>query len=366
MAVALTSKQAWQRLLTLELWQRVRTKELLLFYTQMTILIESGTSVPLGLEALEKQTPKSLLKQVIGDLRRLVHEGQMLSQAMAKYPRVFSPIHVGMIRAGESGGFLAKVFQRLVLLQEQQQELRTMVRSALAYPGVLLGVALLVVIFMLTVILPRFISIYESSGVVLPLMTRMLLLMYTALSGYWFIVLPGLGGLGWLTWQFLVSPRGSLLTDGLKIDLPLIGSLCRQIYLERLLRTMGILLESGVPIYDAITLARDTIGNHRYRALMVTVLDQVNQGQGLSASLSHSDLIPPMVRQMVQTGEDAGIIGAVISRVADFYAERIRDQVRVLTRLLEPAMTLAMGGIIGFVALALLLPILQLARTLHP
>lgn len=366
--VAITRTPKWdlQRLLTMELWQRVRSKELLLFYTQMSILIESGTNVPTGLEALEKQTPKAFMKSIIADLGRMVQEGQMLSQAMARYPQVFPPIHVGMIRAGESGGFLAKVFARLVLVQEQQQELCTMIYSAFAYPAVLLAVAVAVVIFMLTVILPKFIAVYESAGVVLPLMTRILLVIYAALSGYWYVIVPVVGALAWFGGQYAMSTSGRTLLDRIKVDLPLIGLLFRQVYLERLLRTMGILLDSGVPMYDTILLTRDTIGNARYRQLMARVLDDVNQGRGLSAAMSTSDLIPPMVRQMLQTGEDAGLMGSVMSRVADFYAERIRDQVRVLTRLLEPFMTLVMGGIIGFVALALLLPILQLARTIHP
>ena len=154
-----------QHLFTTELNQRVSSKELQLFYTQMSILIESGTSIPLGLEALGKQTRKSRLKQIIEDLKRLVHEGQMLSQAMANYPKTFSPVYIGMIRAGESGGFLARVFQRIVILQGQQHELRNMIRTAFAYPTVLLLVAVVVVIFMLTVILPKFLDIYASSGV---------------------------------------------------------------------------------------------------------------------------------------------------------------------------------------------------------
>jgi type IV pilus assembly protein PilC len=332
----------------------------------MSILLESGTSVPLGLEALEKQTPESRMKQIIGDLKRMVHEGQMLSQAMANYPKLFSPVYVGMIRAGESGGFLTKVIQRIVVMQEQEHELHGLLRSAFAYPCLLLVAATGVVTFMLTVILPKFISIYHSTGVVLPLLTRILLVMYTSLVGYWFVCLPLFVCLGWAGLWYVWSPPGKALMDKLKIDLPLVGPLFRQVYLERLLRTLGILLDSRVPIYEAITLTGNTIGHKHYEQLMATVLDSVSQGQGLAASLYQSALIPPTVSQMVQTGEDAGATGAVMSRVADFYYNRVRDQVRVLTRLLEPLMTLIMGGIIGFVALALILPILQLSRTLHP
>jgi type IV pilus assembly protein PilC len=358
-------KPGLRQLLTTELSQRVSSKELQLFYTQMSILIESGTSIPLGLEALEKQTGKSQLKQIIGDLKRLVYEGQMLSQAMANYPKIFSPVYVGMIRAGESGGFLTKVFQRIVILQAQQLELRNMIRTAFAYPIVLLLVAVVVVVFMLTFILPKFLDIYASSGVLLPLITRILIAIYTVMTRFWFVWLPLLGALAWAGTHFVRSPRGKAHVDSLKIGLPLLGLLCRQVYLERLLRTMGILLESGVSLSNALILTRNTMGNHRYEGLMTMVLENVNQGQGLAASFGQSELIPPTVAQMVQTGEDAGITGAVMSRVADFYHEQVRDQIRVLMRLIEPVMTLIIGGIIGFVALALVLPILQLSQTMH-
>jgi len=359
-------KQELKHLLSIRLGQRISSKELQLFYTQMSILMESGTSIPLSLEAMQKQTRHSPLKQIIRDLKRMVHEGQMLSQALAHYPKLFSPVYIGMIRAGENGGFLSKVFQRIVILQGQQLELRNTLRAAFAYPSILLLVAGVVIVFMLTVILPKFIGIYESTGVVLPLMTRILIAIYTPVSRYWFVWPLLLGALGWAGAHYARSPRGTALVGSLKIDLPLLGPLFRQVYLERLLRTMGILLESGVPIFDAIILTRNAVGSHRYEQLMTTVLDDVSQGQGLAASLSQSALIPPTVSQMVQTGEDAGAPGAVMSRVADFYHEQIRDQLRVLMRLIEPVMTLIMGGIIGFVALALVLPILQLSGTLHP
>lgn len=366
MSVAIPTKQELQRLLTMELRQGFNSKDLLLFYTQMSILIESGTSLPLGLEALEKQADKVRMKQIIGDLKRLVHEGLSLSQAMTKYPKLFSAVDVGMIRAGESGGFLPRVFQRLVMMQEQQQELRSIVRSTFAYPSVLFVVAVLVIIFMMTFILPKFIAIYESAGVVLPLLTRILLGIYGVVTGYWIVCLPVVGLMVWVGIQKILTPRGRAVIDRLKVDLPMIRGLFRGVYLERTLRTLGILLDSGVPIYDALTLTRSTIGNQHFETLLATVLDNVSQGQGLAVSLSQSDLVPPMVRQMVQTGEHAGNTGAILSRLADYYAGRIREQVRILTRLLEPAMTLVMGCVIGFVALALILPILQLARTLHP
>ena len=366
MATALFSKQDLKHWLTLELRPRVTDKDVLLFYTQMGILIESGTSVPLGLEALEQQAPSGRMKEIVGDLKRHVYEGQMLSQAMARYPKVFSPIYVGMIRAGESGGFLGKVFDRVVVMQEQRMELRSILRSAFAYPGALLATAVLVVIFMVTFILPRFVGIYEESGVVLPLITRVLLLVYTLLAGYWYVSVPLLAGACAAGVWYLQSPHGNAWIDHMKLDIPLIGPLFRQVYLERLLRTLGILLDSGVSIHDALQLTKTTIGNHRFEQLMTMVLDRVHQGQGLAPTLGRSDLIPPMVRQMIQTGEEAGAAGAVMSRVADFYYDRIRERVRVLTRLLEPAMTLIMGVVIGFVALGLLLPVLQLARTVRP
>jgi type IV pilus assembly protein PilC len=365
MTIALPTTHTLQQWLHTKLGQRVRPKDLLLFYTQITILIESGTSVPLGLEALEKQMPGGLLKQIIGDLKLMVREGQMLSDAMAKYPRVFSPVYVGMIRAGESGGFLPKVLERIVVLQEQKNELRGILHSAFAYPALLMMVSLGVVMFMLTVILPKFIDVYAGAGVSLPILTRLLLATYTMFSSYWFMCVPLLGGLLWVGVRYLGSSHGKALVDNLLVDMPIIRSLFRLVYLERLLRTLGILLDSGVPIYDAIILTRNTLGNHRYVQLMTVVLNNVSEGQGLAASFNQSDLIPPTVRQMIQTGEAAGALGTVLSRVASFYYERIREQMRLLTRLIEPVMTLVMGGIVGVVALALVLPILQLARTIN-
>jgi type IV pilus assembly protein PilC len=226
-------------------------------------------------------------------------------------------------------------------------------------------VSLGVVIFMLTFILPKFIDVYAGSGVPLPLLTQLLLATYVMFSRYWFIGLPLLGGGLWAGCRYACSPRGRALLDSVLVDAPLIRSLFRLVYLEQLLRTLGILLDSGVPIYDAIILTRNTLTNHRYVQLMTLVLNNVSAGQSLAVSFSQSDLIPPTVRQMVQTGEAAGAVGTVMSRIANFYYERIREQVRVCTRLIEPVMTLVMGAIVGIVALALVLPILQLARTIN-
>jgi type II secretory pathway component PulF len=365
MTITLPTPHIIQQWLHIQLGQRVRPKDLLLFYTQITILIESGTSVPLGLEALEKQMPNGVLKQIIGDLKLLVREGKMLSDAMGKYPKIFSPVYVGMIRAGESGGFLPKVLERIVVLQEQNNELRGILSSAFAYPALLMMVSLGVIFFMLTFILPKFIDVYAGAGVSLPIITRLLLAVYMLLASYWFLCVPLLGGLLWAGVRYLGSARGRILVDNLLVDVPLIRSLFRLVYLERLLRTLGILLDSGVPIYDAIILTRNTLGNSRYVQLMTVVLNNVSEGQGLAASFNQSELIPPTVRQMIQTGEAAGALGTVMSRVANFYYERIREQMRLLTRLIEPVMTLLMGGIVGVVALALVLPILQLARTIN-
>ena len=203
----------------------VKPKELLLFYTQMTIIVESGTNIPSGLEALQEQMHDGPLKEVIGDLKQMVQEGQMLSEAMTKHPNLFSPTHVGMIRAGESGGFLPKMLQRIVVLQEQQNELRGILGTALVYPCVLLGVAGVVVLFMLTFILPRFIEIYESTGVTLPLITRILLVFYTMFSSYWFVCLPLFGAaIGAGIWYGL-SPSGKALVGNLKMSGPVNGSL---------------------------------------------------------------------------------------------------------------------------------------------
>ncbi|GIX45900.1 MAG: type II secretion system protein GspF [Candidatus Tectimicrobiota bacterium] len=367
MAAAVTSHfQTLQRLLTAELRWRVRTKELLLFYTQMAILLESGTSVPLALEALEKQLPGGVLRQVVGELKRRVHEGHLLSQAMAQYPRVFSPVYVGMVRAGESGGFLVRVFQRIVLLQEQRQELRTILASALAYPALLVLIGAGVVVFMTTVILPKFLEIYATTAVALPLLTRLVLGLYALLAGSWFLWLPLLlAGLA-LAIYLARRPQGKALVDTLLVTSPGVGALVRQVYLERLLRTLGVLLDSGVPLYDALLLTRSTLGNHCYRQLLTAVVEGVREGQGLARLLAQSPLVPPTVRQMVQTGEAAGTLGTVLTRVADFYFGRVREQVRLLARLAEPVATLLVGSVVGTVALALVLPILQLARTLHP
>ena len=344
------------------MFRKVSEKELIFFTAQLALLMETGSSLTETLAALESQIRNRVLQGAVHDLSSDVQSGKMLSTALAKHPRIFSNVYISMVRAGEMGGFLVEMLQRLVQILKLKHGLATKVKSAMAYPAVLSIMSVGVVIFMMTFVLPRFASLFEGKEAILPLTTRLLIALAGFMVGYWPLILGGLVGLLVGAVYLGRSEAGRLFLQRLILRLPLIGPVCKLIYGARLLRTLGVMLESGIPLLDGVDVTRGTVGNVEFADFLSTVSENVKEGKNLSEPFSRSNLFAPAVKQMVHTAEMTGNSGIVMVKLADHYDEEVEVQLKTLTSLLEPAIVVVMGSVVAFIAMSLFLPLFKISR----
>jgi type II secretory pathway component PulF len=334
------------------------------FTSQLALLLETGSNLTESLEAVAMQTQNPRMRQAILHVTADVTAGKMLSTALARQPRIFSTMYVSMVRAGEMGGFQAEMLARMTQFQKLHEGLKSKIRTALAYPAILTVISAGVAIFMITFVLPRFITVFEGKEAVLPMTTKVLMTMTRLLTRYWWLVLLSvtamLGGILW----FMRTEFGRKRIDRTKLRIPLVGAVYRAMYTSRLLRTLGVMLESGIPLLDGLEVTRGTVGSDQYKGFLDQVADNVKQGRSLSEPFTKSPLFPPAVKQMVSTSEMTGSCGTVMIRMADYYDEEVENQLRALTALLEPAVVVVMGAVVGFIALSLFLPLFKLSRGL--
>jgi len=341
---------------------KVSDKELIFFTSQLALLMETGSSLTESLAAIEAQISNRELREAVHGVSADVQGGKMLSTAMARKPKIFSTIYVSMVRAGEMGGFLVNMLQRLVDVLKLKYGLVTKVKSAMAYPAVLTVMSVGVVVFMITFVLPRFASLFEGKEAVLPVTTRVLMAVAAFTVAWWPLVLAVL--LAMLAGAALLArtEAGRLLVQKMLVRAPLIGPVCRILYASRLLRTLGVMLDSGIPLLDGVEVTRGTVGNCEFVAFLDQVAENVKEGKNLSDPFSKSKLFAPAVKQMIQVAEMTGNSGIVMLKMADHYDEEVETRLKTLTSLLEPAIVVVMGSVVGFIAMSLFLPLFKISR----
>lgn len=337
-----------------------RASRMLTFTSQLTLMLETGNSIGESLAALEAQTTEAKLKNIIASIRQGVMSGSTLASALENHPEAFSEVYVNMVRLGEATGGLASVFKRLEVFLEKQAKLSSDIKSASIYPCILVCLALIVVTFLVTFVLPRFVGIFEGSGVVLPVPTRILLGASFVIRNFWYAILAGLAVTVWSIYVYLKSPRGVVLIDRLLIEMPALGELMKFIYTARIMRTLGTLIEAGVPHVDSIEVARQVATRKAFRKLMEDVGQSVLEGLGMAKAFNESALIPPTVKQMVETAESTGTLGRVLLRLADHYDDLTDKKVKLLTAYFEPGIIVTIGLVIGFITASVLLPLFKL------
>ena len=338
-------------------------KELAFFTSQLALLLDSGTSLTEALAALRDQTDHPALREAIEQAEEDVKGGKLLSSALERHPRLFPKLLTSMVRVGETGGFLTESLQRTSQFLLLRQEVLSKVQAALAYPVVLVAVSSGVVIFLITAVLPKFIKVFEGHEDILPLPTKMLMALSGAVTGYWYVFVAVAIGLIAGAVLGLRSPAGKRLFDRAILRLPLVGSLCRLSVTSRLLRTFGVLIESGVPLLDAVAVTRRTIGNTEFVRFFDTLEETVQQGGTLSDAFRPSPLFPSAIKQMVTTGEMTGNSGKIMIKMAEYYEGQVTLRLKSLTAAIEPLVLLVMGSVVGFIALSLFMPLFRMART---
>jgi len=338
----------------------VSGKDILGFTQDLSTLLESGLPVDRALSILIGAAEKEKVKEVVGDILKTVQGGGYLSDAMAKHPKIFSTFYVNMVKAGEAGGVLEAVLGRLGAFLESSQDLKDYIKSALVYPLFLVFVGGASIIILLTFVIPKFSVIFSDMGQAIPFSTRFLLGLSEVLRTYWWVILGGLGAIFFFLRRYLGTRAGRLRLDRNKLSLPIAGELVKKIEVARFARTLGTLTKSGVPILQALVLVKDIIGNRVIAKSMEEVYDRVKEGDKLSKPLSDSGVFPSLAIQMITVGEETGRLDSMLLKVAENYEKMVRDTVKRFISLLEPAMILAMGLVVGFVVISMLMAIFSM------
>lgn len=339
--------------------RKIRRLDISTFTRQISELLGSGVPLLQGLEVLSQQSTNKSFKLVIDDLSKTIQEGSTFSDALAKYPKLFSNLYVSITRSGELGGKLEYALGRLAGFMEKEDEMVSRVQQALAYPALMCTVGALTIIILMTVVVPRLVTMFTDIGQALPLPTQILIGISTFLTKYWWLVLFALIFAVYSVKRRLKSTEGRLALDAYLLKLPVVGPLINILEIARVSRTLATLLDSGIAILPALDSVVTTVQNQVIRAELVEGRDQVREGVSLGKSLKDAKNIPPYVVNMISVGEESGKLESVLFRVAASYELQADKAIRIFMTLLEPILILVMGFIVGFIVISMLLPIFQ-------
>lgn len=341
--------------------QKVKLKDVSLFARQFATMIGSGLSLLRTLNILAEQTEHALLAKTIGQIRDDVERGSSLSGSMSKHPKVFSELFVAMVRAGETGGQLDTVLNRVADNFEADYKLRQKVKAAMTYPVVVAGIAVLLVTIMLLFVVPTFAEMFTGLGGTLPLPTAVLLKLSKAAK--WLVPSMVVGAIvGRIAYKRGRAASADIRyrTDKLKLKIPIFGDLFQKVALSRFARTLGLLLRAGVPVLQALDIVAATTGNEVLSRAAKDVKESVRSGETMAAPLARHGIFPPMVVQMISVGEDTGALDAMLDKVSDFYDQEVESTTESLTALIEPLMIAVLGGVVGSMIVALYMPMFSI------
>lgn len=345
-----------------ERFQGLKKQEVIIFTRQLSTLIRSGMPILPALSTICEQTTNKKFKVILEDVRQAVQGGSSFSDALAKYPNVFSELFVSMVRVGEAGGIMDQVLERLAVLGTQEMEITSRVTSAMTYPVVLVVLSFLIVNFILVGVLPKFVMVFKSSQAQLPLPTVIVLTASWILQKFWFLILAGMVGVFLYFRQVTSRGAGKFRYHKWLLKVPIFGTLYMKIQVSRFARTLSTLTGSGVPILQALGVVEKTITNVVIQKAVQDIRVAISSGSSLVEPFRASGIFSPMVVQMVSIGEKSGSIDKMLEEVAKFYDPEIEYTIKNLTSLLEPFMLLSMGLMVAFIALSVLLPIFNLMK----
>lgn len=338
------------------------SKDILDFTTQLAVMIRAGINVRAALDGIADQVTNPKFKRMLLAMKMDVESGKQFSEAIAKYPKQFSPLYVNMVRASEMAGSFAKMLDRIASYLAQEIETRKMVIGASIYPGVIAAMAISVTVFLLTFVLPRFADVFKGKEEALPAPTKFLMALSAFMVNYWYILLAAAVGLLISFFLFIKTEVGRLWWDRTKLTVPVMKRMFRALYISRSLHTMGELLNAGVPMLDTLAITGDISGNLLYKRMWRNVYGAVKQGKKIQSQLNRTRLLPKSVVQMIAAGEEAGKLGEVLDEVSVFYAKALRDAIKAVTSMIEPLMIVLMGSVVGFIAMAIILPIFKMSN----
>ena len=345
--------------------KKIKQKEITAFTREMAALLGAAIPIPQALDGLGEEEENLALRTVVLKISDSVRKGAALSAALEEHPRLFSRLYVSMVRVGEEAGALQKVMADLANLLEDEDEVRSEVMAAVSYPLFVLGFGVVTVTILLTVVLPRLFGMLQDMVQILPLPTVILLNVSGVLHRHWPWILIGIAAaIGGLRW-YVRSARGAEVWDTIKLRLPLLGSVFRTAALGRFARTLGTLVKSGVSLLPALKIVENTIGNLALGKLISQVAEETRGGDSLATPLRRLGIFPKTVVQMIAVGEESGKLDEMLLKVADIEERHMRARTKTLISLLAPALILVVGALVGFIVIALLLPIFKMSSALH-
>lgn len=341
---------------------KVKSKDLVLFSRQLSTLVSAGVPIVQGLSILIEQIENKVFKNIVEKIQEDIESGQSIADALKKHPNAFTDLYVAMIRAGEMGGILDVILERLSSYLEGAEALKGKVKGAMVYPMVVGIIAGVVTLFLLTVVIPTFKEIFESFGAELPLITQFLINLSDFLRKWIIAVILVPIGLFIGFKQFRKTPFGELKTDEIALKIPVFGILLKKVAVAKFTRTFGTLIKSGVPILQALDTVAKTAGNKVIENAILEAREAIREGERIADPLRRSAIFPPMVIQMISVGEETGNLDTMLSKISDFYDQEVDNAVKGLTSMIEPIIIVVMGLVIGSIVIAMFMPMFELGN----
>jgi len=339
---------------------KVKDKDLAIYTRQFSTMVDAGLPIAQCLAILAEQGDSKALRDVTGKIAREVEGGATLAESFRKYPKVFNDLFTNMLQVGESGGVLDIVLQRLSGYIEKAAKLKAQVKGAMVYPVTIMGVAVLVIVFMMIFVIPTFAKMFQGLGADLPLPTKIVMLVSEFTQKYILFLIGAIAGTIYSIKRYYNTDQGSKVIDAFLLRVPVIGMLIRKVSVARFTRTLGTLIKSGVPIMQALETVAQTAGNVVIAEAVNNTRESIREGGHLSDPLKKSGIFPNMVTSMISVGEETGALDIMLSKIADFYDQEVDTAVKGLTSLIEPIVIVVMGVIIGTIVVAMFMPMFEI------
>ena len=343
---------------------KVKTRDIVIFTRQFATMIDAGLPLIQGLEVLGKSHDNPAMKKVLMDIREFVSQGGTLADGMARHPKAFDDLFVNMVAAGETGGILDIILERLAGYLERMDKLKRQVKTAMIYPGVVVAAAMIVTSILLIFVIPTFADLFNDFGAALPAPTRLVLAVSDFMVAYGHFIFATGFLFFWMFKRFCKTERGQRILHPLYLKIPVMGELIRKVAVARFARTLGTMLSSGVPILDALLICARTAGNKVVEAEISRVRVAISEGKPVAEPLENSQVFPSMVVRMIEVGEATGAMDAMLQKIADFYDDEVNNAVNGLKQLIEPIMILVLGTLVGGLVIAMYLPIFKLGSVI--
>jgi len=336
-------------------------KDVQVFTNQLAVMIKAGINIRDAISGISDQIENRKFHKIVQEIKEDVEAGQPFSDALARHPKVFTPMYINMVRASELSGSFGHMLDRIANYQARQLETRSMVRGAMIYPCIIGVMAVATTIFLLTFVLPKFTALFAGKESLLPKPTLMLIAISEFMRNYWYVILGGAGLLIVGFYYIIHTDSGRWYWDLFKLKAPVFRKMFRALCITRGVQTMGELVNAGVPMLDTLAITADVSGNRLHEKMWREVHEAVKQGQKISTPLSRHRLLPGNVVQMITSGEESGKLPEVLRNIADYYTKELRSTLKAVTALIEPLMIVIMGVLVGFIAMSIILPIFKMS-----